>query len=93
MATSTATVVTSTEIDANGVYRWPAQAGHFRYARCANLRRSNGEVESMQDVSMQGMQQPLAPVGARERIEVMDVLRGFALLGILLMNIEAFVGR
>ena len=46
----------------------------------------------MQDVLMQGAQEPLAPVGAGERIEVMDVLRGFALLGILLMNIEAFVG-
>ncbi|MCY7354800.1 MAG: DUF418 domain-containing protein [Lysobacter sp.] len=34
----------------------------------------------------------LAPVGASERIETMDVLRGFALFGILLMNIEAFVG-
>jgi uncharacterized protein len=32
------------------------------------------------------------PVAADERIEAMDVLRGFALLGILLMNIEAFVG-
>ncbi|TWI01051.1 uncharacterized protein IP90_02673 [Luteimonas cucumeris] len=34
----------------------------------------------------------LAPIAAAERIETMDVLRGFALLGILLMNIEAFVG-
>ena len=34
----------------------------------------------------------VAPVGAHERVEVMDVLRGVALLGILLMNIEAFVG-
>jgi uncharacterized protein len=34
----------------------------------------------------------LTPVAADERIEAMDVLRGFALLGILLMNIEAFVG-
>jgi len=34
----------------------------------------------------------VGPVGERERIEVMDVLRGFALLGILLMNIEGFVG-
>ncbi|CAN5666379.1 DUF418 domain-containing protein [soil metagenome] len=34
----------------------------------------------------------LAPVAAAERIEALDVLRGFALLGILLMNIEAFVG-
>ncbi|MES2859013.1 MAG: DUF418 domain-containing protein [Pseudomonadota bacterium] len=38
------------------------------------------------------MQARMTPVGPRERIEVMDVLRGFALLGILLMNIEAFVG-
>ena len=41
---------------------------------------------------MQNHSQPLAPIGAGDRIEVMDVLRGFALLGILLMNIEAFVG-
>ena len=34
----------------------------------------------------------LMPIPATERIEAMDVLRGFALLGILLMNIEAFVG-
>ncbi|MCA1714934.1 MAG: DUF418 domain-containing protein, partial [Gammaproteobacteria bacterium] len=34
----------------------------------------------------------LAPISAAERIEAMDVLRGFALLGILLMNIEGFVG-
>jgi uncharacterized protein len=34
----------------------------------------------------------LQPVAAGERIETMDVLRGWALLGILLMNIEAFVG-
>jgi uncharacterized protein len=32
---------------------------------------------------------PLAP---SERVPLMDVLRGFALLGILLMNMEAFVG-
>ncbi|MBW3550820.1 MAG: DUF418 domain-containing protein [Proteobacteria bacterium] len=34
----------------------------------------------------------LTPVSASERIEAMDVLRGFALLGILLMNIESFNG-
>ncbi|GAB2494721.1 DUF418 domain-containing protein [Arenimonas alkanexedens] len=34
----------------------------------------------------------LAPVPAHERIDAMDVLRGFALLGILLMNIEGMVG-
>lgn len=34
----------------------------------------------------------LRPVAAGERIEALDVLRGFALLGILLMNLEAFAG-
>jgi uncharacterized protein len=33
-----------------------------------------------------------APLAPTERVPLMDVLRGFALLGILLMNIEAFVG-
>lgn len=32
----------------------------------------------------------LAPVAASERIELLDVLRGFALLGIFLMNVEFF---
>ncbi|HSD18326.1 MAG TPA: DUF418 domain-containing protein [Thermomonas sp.] len=41
---------------------------------------------------MADAQAGVAPVGAHERVEVMDVLRGVALLGILLMNIEAFVG-
>ncbi|UWX03683.1 hypothetical protein H1235_12790 [Pseudoxanthomonas sp. NC8] len=34
----------------------------------------------------------LAPVAPAERIATLDVLRGFALAGILLMNMEAFVG-
>lgn len=33
-----------------------------------------------------------APITASERLQVMDVLRGFALLGILLMNIEGMAG-
>ena len=41
---------------------------------------------------MTGTQARLGPIPGEERIEAMDVLRGFALLGILLMNIEAFVG-
>jgi uncharacterized protein len=32
----------------------------------------------------------LAPIAAAERIDAMDILRGFALIGILLMNIEWF---
>ncbi len=34
----------------------------------------------------------LSPVPPSERLELLDIVRGFALLGILLMNIEAFVG-
>ncbi len=34
----------------------------------------------------------LSPVSPSERLEVLDIVRGFALLGILLMNMEAFVG-
>lgn len=34
----------------------------------------------------------LAPLAQSERIEALDVVRGIALLGILLMNIEAFAG-
>jgi uncharacterized protein len=33
---------------------------------------------------------PLAPTAARERIQALDVVRGFALLGIFLMNMEFF---
>ena len=40
---------------------------------------------------MSVMTDAAGPIAPHERIEAMDVLRGFALLGILLMNIEAFV--
>ena len=32
----------------------------------------------------------MAPIAANQRIEALDVVRGFALLGIFLMNIEFF---
>ena len=39
---------------------------------------------------MQRMQTVAGPVAARERIAALDVVRGFALLGIALMNVEFF---
>jgi uncharacterized protein len=33
---------------------------------------------------------PRQPVGGTERLEILDIIRGFALLGVLLMNIEYF---
>jgi uncharacterized membrane protein YeiB len=49
---------------------------------------------ALKDSAMSTMPPPLdlAPITATERMQVMDVLRGFALLGILLMNIEGMVG-
>jgi uncharacterized protein len=38
------------------------------------------------------MTQAMAPTGAGERVETLDVIRGFALLGILLMNIVVMGG-
>lgn len=34
--------------------------------------------------------QPLAPVSSNERIQALDVVRGFALIGIMMMNVEFF---
>lgn len=39
-----------------------------------------------------GLSASVSPVEPGQRIQALDVLRGFALLGIVLMNIEAFVG-
>ena len=39
---------------------------------------------------MQAVTEPLLPVQGHERIQTLDVIRGFALLGIFLMNIEWF---
>jgi len=43
-------------------------------------------------MSQTGIPGASVPVAGAERLQALDVLRGFALLGILLMNIEAFVG-
>ena len=40
--------------------------------------------------TVHGQLQALTPVANSERIELLDVLRGFALIGIILMNIEWF---
>lgn len=50
---------------------------------------SQEEAETRQDVDEQ-LGSPLTPVTAGERYEAVDVLRGFAVLGILAMNIYAF---
>src|SRR5260221_12264545 len=34
--------------------------------------------------------EPLAPIASNERIQALDVVRGFALIGIFLMNVEYF---
>lgn len=48
----------------------------------------NGNAEMTTNEPLQP--QELAPVKTQERIVIMDLLRGFALIGILLMNIEWF---
>ena len=40
--------------------------------------------------SLSTCQIPLGPVTPKERIQSLDVLRGFAVLGILIMNIPVF---
>ncbi len=43
-------------------------------------------------VCMSSATPPLLPIAQSERIAILDILRGCALIGILLMNIECFVG-
>ncbi|HMB55661.1 MAG TPA: DUF418 domain-containing protein [Arenimonas sp.] len=44
----------------------------------------------MADIKLVDTTQPLLPIGGNERIQALDVVRGFALIGIFLMNIEFF---
>lgn len=44
----------------------------------------------MQDTGTLTSPPPLAPMPARDRIEALDVVRGFALIGICLMNLDFF---
>jgi uncharacterized membrane protein YeiB len=44
----------------------------------------------MESVTPASPSEDLAPIAANQRIEALDVVRGFALLGIFLMNIEFF---
>ena len=46
--------------------------------------------EATADAASPGLESAARPVSAAERIESLDVLRGFALLGILLLNILGF---
>ena len=49
----------------------------------------------MSELESIATKQPLraTPVRAKERIEFVDILRGFALLGVLLMNMYGFSGQ
>ncbi len=44
----------------------------------------------MDSASHAATAEPMAPIPANQRIEALDVVRGFALIGIFLMNIEYF---
>jgi hypothetical protein len=44
----------------------------------------------MNEISTEAPAPPAAPVSERERLKLIDALRGVALLGILLMNIPGF---
>jgi uncharacterized membrane protein YeiB len=48
------------------------------------------EAISIESATPESPRQELAPIAASQRIESLDVVRGFALLGIFLMNIEFF---
>jgi uncharacterized protein len=46
----------------------------------------------MTDASLRPASQGLLPVAPGERVELLDALRGFALLGILVINLGGFIG-
>jgi len=47
-------------------------------------------MNNMEEATSALAQEPMVPITANQRIEALDVVRGFALLGIFLMNIEFF---
>ena len=56
----------------------------------ANLISENTMDESSAGVIPPGENGRLGPIADAKRIDAMDILRGIALIGILLMNIEWF---
>jgi uncharacterized protein len=66
------------------------RAGERSATRAAMFDRGHHEGDSMSSTSLTDSTPVLAPVAGNERIQALDVVRGFALIGIFLMNIEFF---
>lgn len=92
MAMCTATVDTTTESSEKS--KWTARPGGPFSHTAAGKRLAGISVAQSKDAAMSTMPPPLAfsPIATAERLPVLDVIRGFALLGILLMNIEGMAG-